>query len=833
MLFATLFIACHAASEEVARSLPADDECGFSPGSQSCALAALQRRGTLAAAEIEVPQSATDGGDRFEQDVQAPLRAAALQIKNEVSHLIFLTAKKAKANAKNHSDVLASGVAIRKLVADIVPKVLAVRDVSSAVDKDPRPKDSSRATRYQSNLETMSKYQSWAWPVILDSINSAVDDNPALSPHVEAGINGSLNFLEPVLKKIWNSEKLMIPVVKDLVSDVGNSSAAMLEKASCSSSFAKGLGDLTSLYANLAEARHQCSAHSTPLTCAQDVVLGYAHVAGSISKGSEAMWECFGISWECSRIINSALEDSIRALSTSLEISSDCSLGKASCRYRSLFAAYGDLWSAAASLELAAGGDSCRVKGSSEPQALNPNAATPADLTASLADVSSNGGLESFKKLLLMDVVSSAAGSQMNAVAAKTFSEVSASIGKLLKRSWSEAVEGMETQNSSGLVALAGDVLDVMRADVPKFLEAVKESKALSRHDIKDGPALKQRELAQEYIITMMEFTISNAPKFISKYAAGDGSAGSMTDEDFFALVDGKINKAQKFFGKVLTDAWEGLSLHLPRIQNLSESVEWAGCAAEYAESLGALTELYSGFASTGTDCRPGSEWFDAEACESDVLTDFSSLQNFVTLSSNMMQTCFHDSWKCAQATSRASKAMLSTMTKAISATSNCEGSDVLDDDTCKSLALEVLGDLVSAADAVDASQLECTGSSLLEEHHDDDSSAAPSMSILEKSLGSSAASWKNSGDHSCDNTCHYGNYHNAACQGTTCVCTGGGKRTHRIPGECKAVRGAPKGHRTRCNKVCTLSSFFRGTCRGGTCTCSGGKGHMTIPGHC
>eukprot|EP00931_Biecheleriopsis_adriatica_P031361 TRINITY_DN183_c0_g1_i1.p1 TRINITY_DN183_c0_g1~~TRINITY_DN183_c0_g1_i1.p1 ORF type:complete len:709 (-),score=167.44 TRINITY_DN183_c0_g1_i1:242-2320(-) len=648
-------------------------------------------------------------GHRLEQDVKAPLRAAATAIKEEVSKLLFLAAKNLRASSENHSEIPASTVAIRKLVADVVPKVLKIRDVSSAVDQDPRPKNTSQAALVQTSLAAMQQYWELGWPVTIQQVEAAFGDMPTLLPRVERGINDSLTFLEPVLKQAWNTEKFLIPVVKDLVSDVGNSSVVMLGKASCSSSFAEGLGDLTSVYAQLAEAQDACVAQSDAMACAQELVAALAHVAGSTSQGSTAMWECFGIDWECSRIVSSALEHLMQALSSSLEISFGCKMAKASCSLRRTFAAYGDLWRSAAALELAANLGSCSLKESNERHALNPYAATPADLKAPSSSTSaeSTKDVEGFEKLPLLAKVSGAADTQLSVEVANIFSRVSASIEKLLQRTLAKATEAIQSKNTSGLVNLADDVLDVMGANVRRYLGAVNETSALSEQRFKDGPGLKQRQRAQQDIITMMEFTISNAPKIVSEIVEG-GNGVSMRNEDFFAQVNEKVQKARSFFSEALEDAWEGLRLQLPRSDDVTESLDWAGCAAVYAGSLGQLTSLYSSLASTGADCQSEDEFFEAGVCESDLLTDFSSIQHFVTTASSMMQTCGQGSWPCMQSVSSASKAMLSTLTEAISIKANCESSDMLNNDNCKSLALSLLGNFVAAADAVDASKLEC-----------------------------------------------------------------------------------------------------------------------------
>eukprot|EP00931_Biecheleriopsis_adriatica_P089347 TRINITY_DN634_c0_g1_i2.p1 TRINITY_DN634_c0_g1~~TRINITY_DN634_c0_g1_i2.p1 ORF type:complete len:847 (+),score=149.94 TRINITY_DN634_c0_g1_i2:53-2593(+) len=836
VVLVTLFIACNAASEELTHSLPADDECTSPHSSQSCALAALQRRGILTHSAAN--DSDANGSDLLEQVVQAPLRDVAIEIRDEVTNMIFSTAKQLKLEVKDSFEIYASSVAIRNLAADVVAKVLMIRDNSSAVDTDPRPKSTSRATLAQDRLEAMQKYMASAWPIVLDQIDSAFGDKPALATGVEDGIHGSLTFLEPALKQAWGTEKFLMPVVKELVSDVGNSSAAMLEKASCSSSFAESLGDLTSIYAKLAEAKNHCSAQSassaTAVSCAQDLVGALAHGAGGTAQGSKAMWECFGIDWECSRIINSALAHMFVALSTSLEISAGCKTGKASCSLRKTFAAYGDLWGAASALDFAADLKSCGVKGSHELYELNPQAATPADLKepSLLETGEQKKGIESFSELPLLEVVSSVTDSQPSAEVAKSFSEVAASIETLLQSAWIEAVGAVQTHSTSGFVKLADDVLDVLRADVPKFLEAVKKTSAVSKEDLKDGPALKQREVAQQDIIKMMKFTIELAPKVVKRAHTGAG----MTNADF-ARVDARVEEARVFFGKALEDAWEGLSLQLPRVENLSESVDWAPCAAGYAESLAKLTNLYSGFASTAADCKLNNEGaVDSEVCESDMLTDFTSIQQFVTMSSNMMQTCFQSSWKCLQATSRASKAMLSTMTEAISVRANCKnsGNGSMMSDNCKSLALSAVGSLVAAADALDASKLECMSPTLPEQRDDESSAAAsvPGQEDLNESLGSSAGS----GSYKCNVQCTYSNYLNSACHGSTCVCSGGGKRTTYFPGSCHGSSRAPRGESGRggaCNVICTYSNYLVGRCHGRMCTCSGGKGHMTIPGHC
>jgi len=371
-LLATFFARLEAdISQPLQVALEADD-CS----DDTCALSALQARA------VHVTTETTP----FEELIKQPLDSASQQISEAVMHKFLPTVVKAlKSPDWDHSQLRSLAVDIRALVADVGAKLILARDNSTSMDMDFRS-TSGYDAKSQHVLQTMQTYTTIAWPVIIEQSLAAFGDDgrsPEVVSGVRSGIVGSRKFLLPVIQSAWGTIDDQFQNVQDLLT--GNyTEAKAAGKAACASSYAIGLGGLTKVYHELSEASEECgmgkrSVDSQAIeTCASDDAAAFKIVSETIATGSDMLWQCFGIPWECHETMNSALASLMNALVASFVMSANCNpTGKEICRPQ-IFEALASLKEATGQMETAT--EVCALTGqvdASESRDINPDRAMP------------------------------------------------------------------------------------------------------------------------------------------------------------------------------------------------------------------------------------------------------------------------------------------------------------------------------------------------------------------------------------------------------------------------------------------------------------------------
>jgi len=696
------------AESVLALALAAGDECqrGRADNDASCATNALQLHGRLQTSPEPDAEAV-----KHEQTIAGPLKNLSQQVDTAVRNFIFQVAE------VGGGDMLAKAAElrtiaeeIRQLVEHLVPEVLKVRDDTSALDIDNRTSEHSKATITQHSLAKMEHYWGVAWPIIVAQVKAATGDKPSVSGSTKHGIEGSLTFLKPHLQLAWNAEAGMQPVVEELLTDherVGASGQTM-EKAACANDYAEGLGAITHVYTDLAKAQQSCNREDPDVQqCTREVVAGLANVADTIQESSSSLWTCFGISWECTELLNSALQSLIKSMLITIDISANCAeQGRpmSECQEADVFSALSSLSAASGAMQSAALPTSCWVQGSKKlgSHFLNPYAATPADLRPEFS--------------------SRATTAELGAGPVAEFSEdtsealfrISSELDGASKELLDEVVLSMKVGNMRGLVQTANALLDTLGQKVPMFFDLVNRTNALNADTSLDRIYDGKAKQAEDALILMMQFTMWNAPTAVYKITGAE--AGFATKHDFLGAVNAKLQKAKQFMGPTLKDAWAGLKMQLPRINALTndeyenKSLSWASCAAGYASALGDLTHMYSVLISTSADCADDDDAiFDAGTCESDLLRSFALIQSCVGQSSEMMTSCFDSTHSCLRETSNAGQHLLKTLVNLMTLKLQCKSADdPLAATICDSTAYSALWHLGYAAKHINQAATVC-----------------------------------------------------------------------------------------------------------------------------
>eukprot|EP00931_Biecheleriopsis_adriatica_P116907 TRINITY_DN9248_c0_g1_i2.p1 TRINITY_DN9248_c0_g1~~TRINITY_DN9248_c0_g1_i2.p1 ORF type:complete len:504 (-),score=110.66 TRINITY_DN9248_c0_g1_i2:223-1611(-) len=449
------------------------------------------------------------------------------------------------------------------------------------------------------------------------------------------------------------------------------------------------------------------------------------------------MWECFGISWACSQLMNSALRQLVHALATSLTLSRDCSPDSVEqCTPSDVFTALGALTESRGAMEDIDG--SCSLKGSPPPAFLNPMAATPAELRpASPAPAPPPAGM-----LSLLAVPEDT----LSADVAEQIEEIASALDASLHTIISTSVEAIEAKKTAVLVEAVDDVLKVLGKELPAFFDLVSETNALDADPALDTmyggrPAVGERDL-----LVMLEFVVTNGPITVSRVTGA--AEGFDSDTEFLEVVDAKLQKAKTFLSQALVDAWEGVRLQLPRIHGIAsevstdgvteeERLQWAECASSYASALGQLTSLYSNLESSGAECNStDTTFYNERSCESDLVSDMSAISLSINEASKMMASCFQRDWSCTGAITTASNAMLNAVGNIIAMKANCGDEDGdIPRDVCETSVTKLLGNLGAATRATRATMQACKAP----RSHDDARAAAHNLTS-EVALGNFVA---------------------------------------------------------------------------------------------
>lgn len=688
-------------------ALAAGDECqsGQADEDASCATNALQLHGRLQTSPEPDAEAV-----KHEQTIAGPLKKLSQQVDTAVRNFIFLVAEVGDGDVPAKAAELRTiAEEIRQLVEHLVPEVLKVRDDTTALAIDNRTSEHSKATILQHSLIKMEQYWGFAWPIIVAQVKAATGDKPSVSGRTKDGIEGSLTFLKPNLQLAWNAAAGMQAVVEELTDHerVGESGQNM-EKAACANDYAEGLAAITHVYTDLAKAQQSCNREDPDVQqCTNEVVAGLANVADTIEESSSSLWTCFGISWECTELLNSALQSLIKSMLNTLDISANCAeQGRpmSECQEADVFAALSHLSAASGAMQSAALPTSCWVPGSKKfsHHFLNPYAATPAELRPEFS--------------------SQATTAELGAGPVAEFSEdtsealfrISSELDGASKELLDEVVLSMKVGNMSGLVQTANALLDTLGQKVPMFFELVNRTNALNADTSLDRIYNGKAKQAEDALILMMQFTMWNAPTAVYKVTGAE--AGFATNHDFIGAVNAKLQKAKQFLGPTLKDAWAGLKMQLPRINALAndeyenKSLSWASCAAGYASALGDLTHMYSVLITTSADCADDDDAiFDAATCESDLLRSFASIQSCVDRSSEMMTSCFDSTHSCLHETSGAGKHLLSTLVNLMTLKLQCKSADdPLAATICDSTAYSALWHLGHAAKHINQAATRC-----------------------------------------------------------------------------------------------------------------------------
>lgn len=689
----------------LASALAAGDECqtGGAADDASCATNALQLHGRLQTS----PEPTTEEV-KHEQVVVVPLKNLAKQVDAAVKKFVFQVAEAADGDeSAKAANLRTIAKEMRQLVEDVVPKLLQVRDDSSALDIDNRTSERSKATVTQHSIATMEQYWGWAWPVIVAQVNAATGDKPSISDGTRRGIEGSLTFLKPNLQLAWNAEMGMQPVVDELLNhtNIGESGRTM-EKAECAKNYAEGLGAITIVYADLAKAQVSCNREDPDVKqCTREVVAGLANVADTIEEASSSLWTCFGISWQCTELLNSGFQSLIKSMLLTLDISSGCAEqgSLSNCHEADVFSVLSSLSDASGAMQSAALPTSCWVKGSKRlgTHFVNPYAATPAELRPEFSSPETPAELGAGPDAVL------------NKGTSEALSRISSELYGASKELLDDVVRSMKSGNLSNLVHTANELLDTLGQKVPVFFDLVNQTDALDvDHSLDDIYGGKAKQ-AEDALVLMMQFTMWNAPTAVYKVTGAE--AGFGTNTDFLGAVNAKLQKAKQFMGPTLKDAWAGLEMQLPRIKALAdrkyqnESLSWASCAAGYANALGELTKMYSNLVTTSADCVVDDEAvFDAGTCESDLFSAFASIQQCVNEGSVMMKSCFHSVHSCLRETSRAGNHLLMTLVQIMTMRLQCKADSPLAAEICESTAYGTLGHLGDAAKHIEQAAAVC-----------------------------------------------------------------------------------------------------------------------------
>jgi len=320
----------------------------------------------------------------FQDTVVAPLHTAADQLEHVGAELLKRLALTVSNKTSEDETLSEMGTELRKVLGEVVPLLLQGRDNSSAVDIDTRPSNASKATLAQNVLLHLQKYSTWAWPV-LDGYSKVAftDGEPMtadLNMRMQRGTNGSLQYLSSVLTFAWAAAEYQFPVIEDLMAR-NDSSGEVVAKAGCSANYAQLLGDITKVFSDLSNSKIYCFESLTNKTaqreCAQNSIKSLEKVTAAIAEAANAMWQCFGIFWGCSQLMNSAYNKLSQAYYASFKMSSKCSIDKDATCDEDFYAfkALGSLSAAKGLLQSAQ--EECDIKGGTMEHPLNPWAATP------------------------------------------------------------------------------------------------------------------------------------------------------------------------------------------------------------------------------------------------------------------------------------------------------------------------------------------------------------------------------------------------------------------------------------------------------------------------
>eukprot|EP00440_Ansanella_granifera_P054376 gb/GFBE01058940.1/.p1 GENE.gb/GFBE01058940.1/~~gb/GFBE01058940.1/.p1 ORF type:complete len:349 (+),score=81.83 gb/GFBE01058940.1/:1-1047(+) len=220
------------------------------------------------------------------------------------------------------------GTKLQVALAELVPELTDLRSMTSAVDGySLNPMDNPKALMMQRELLLLQNYTAIAAPVVMHQMSAAfTSSNDTIVSGIADGIHGSLKYLEPTLRAAWKAMDYQVPLVKALLQANSSDDPHLFVTAGCAADYSTALGDLTQVLVELTNARVDCLSTTAkmPKPCAKDSTMALWKVFSAVAQASDVMWQCFGLFWGCTQLLNSALSDMLEALTDSMVMSTDC-----------------------------------------------------------------------------------------------------------------------------------------------------------------------------------------------------------------------------------------------------------------------------------------------------------------------------------------------------------------------------------------------------------------------------------------------------------------------------------------------------------------------------
>jgi len=352
-LLSIALLLCWTAHGDV-KQLLEDDECNL-PGA-SCAAHALQLRAKVdghpepvEVSEAPAPPPLTENvgnlpleAEEYHQDitetyrrkVEVPLHQMGMRFQQFIDDAMpgivqeFTSAKE----TKDYKVFLEVASTMQNLLSDSVLKLMRIRNKTVAVmgfelDRQQTPK----AAKLQDDMLQLMIFSSIGAVTVMEQLHNSFGPNAsgAIAPGIKDGITGSLRWLEPSLSEAWEG-------MQKLTDNFDSYATHKIDQhdfviAGCAADFAKSLSYGTDILVSLTHARRDCQAGEdkpvNPQLCAADAIKALGNVEASLGGFAEVNWQCFGLSWVCSQLMNQALTSMMLALSSSLVMSSNCRPG--------------------------------------------------------------------------------------------------------------------------------------------------------------------------------------------------------------------------------------------------------------------------------------------------------------------------------------------------------------------------------------------------------------------------------------------------------------------------------------------------------------------------
>jgi len=260
---------------------------------------------------------------------------------------------------------------------------------------------------------------------------------------------------------------------------------------------------------------------------------------------------------------------------------------------------------------------------------------------------------------------------------------------------------------------VSDEVQELLRHVAPRYIEMINlTSSPEPDHNLtKDYGDLPLQ--AQEELLGMLRWSMKIAPEVIAMSGKAEVKEMASFNEDVLA----RLPDAEKHVKTAMMSAWTDAKLQLPRMKSLtlnvtmnpvgSEMVHKVACAADYAMSLGKLTQLYSSFTTITADCENG-ENYEVDDCASSALDLIARQNAFISDASKMMWSCFASHWGCTHSLTMATTEMSQAMADCDAMKAMCKSEESGAETICQMSAFNVLGHLGYAVGAMHLSTTAC-----------------------------------------------------------------------------------------------------------------------------